>query len=123
MNRAEAAVQLAVMDRVSNPENLTVVKGIQDVAVKTHAIAAGIVPGALGFISQNEFSVVPRTSAVSGTVEAVRSTLQARWFPKGNILNVIPKAVTLFAEGTDGVIQDVLHAGGSKNGYVISTAA
>lgn len=122
MNRLEATLELAKLDRVSTPDNVTVTKGIQDVAVKTHAIVAGIVPSALGFISKNDFQVVPRTSAVSATMAAVHSTWQARWFAPGNPLNLAAKAATLVTEGGDAVAQDLLHLGGSDNGYVITTA-
>lgn len=123
MNRAEAAIELATRDRVTEPGSGPRFKTLQDGLVKAHAAYANLFPSVLGAVSQNEFRVIPRSSPVAGTVEAVRSALKARWFQEGNPLNIIPKAVTLATEGIDGVLQDAFHAGGSGNGYVITTAA
>lgn len=123
-SRLEAAWELMKNDRVSAPGKEYTVGGmVRDGAAKTYDAISNIVPSALGFISDNEFEAIPRTNAVSGTIEAVRSTLKARWFAKGNPLNLVAKGVTAVTEGTDGVIQDVLHIGGGDRGYVITTAA
>lgn len=123
-SRFEAAWELVKNDRASAEGKEYTAGGlVRDGAVKTYDAISNIVPSALGFISKNEFEAIPRTSAVSGTIEAVRSTLKARWFAKGNPLNIIPKAVTAITEGTDGVVQDILHIGGGDRGYVITTAA
>lgn len=123
-SRFEAAWELVKNDRASAEGKEYAAGGlVRDGAVKTYDAISNIVPSALGFISKNEFEAAPRTNAVSGTIEAVRSTLKARWFAKGNPLNIIPKAVTAITEGTDGVMQDILHIGGGDRGYIITTAA
>lgn len=123
MNRAEAAWELVKKDRASEPGKITFGGVARDVAVKGYDAFSSVVPAALGFISDNQFEVVPRSSPIAGTIQAVRSTLKARWFKKGNPLNLVAKAVTGMTEGTDGVIQDLLHIGHSKEGYVVRTAA
>ena len=123
MNRAEAAWELIKSDRTTNPGESSAVGFVRDAAVKGYDAISGVVPAALGVISNNQFEVVRRSSPVSATQEAVRSTLMARWFSKGNPLNLVAKVVTGAAELTDGVAQDILHLGGSKNGSVVRTAA
>lgn len=123
MNRAAATWELIKKDRASEPGKLTPWGVTRDVAVKGYGAYSGIVPSALGLFSDNQFDVVPRSSPIAGTIEAVRSTLKARWFKKGNPLNLAAKVVTGITEGTDGLIQDVLHIGRSKEGYVVRTAA
>ena len=124
MNRLDAAWELIKQDRASEPGNITAPKAVQDVAIKTYDAVSNAVPAVLGFLSDNEFEVKPRTHALSGTTAAIGSTLKARWFNKGNPLNIVPKAITAITEGTDGLIHDVLHiGGGNKNGYVLHTAA
>lgn len=123
-SRFEAAWELIKEDRASAPGKEYTAGGmVRDAAVKTYDAMSNVVPSVLGVISNNEFEAAPRTNAVSGTIEAVRSTLKARWFQKGNPLNIVPKVVTGLTEGTDGVMQDILHIGGGDRGYVIKTAA
>lgn len=121
-NRFEATVDLIKRDRVSAPGEDTVFGTLRDITVKTYDLISHALPAVLGAFSNNSFEVVPRRSAIDGTKEAIRSTLKARWFPKGNLFNVVPKFVTGFMEGTDGVVHDLLHMGkGNQNGSVLRT--
>ncbi len=123
MNRAEATWELVKEDRVHAPGKADGLDLAQDAVVKGYDALSGIVPSALGFISNNDFEVIKRDSPIAATREAVRSTLKARWFKKGNPLNLAAKVVTGITELTDGAIQDVLHLGDSQHGSVIRTAA
>ena len=121
-NRFEATVDLIKRDRVSAPGEDTVVGTLRDISVKVYDAISHAIPSVLGLFSNNTHEVVRRSSPVAGTIEAVRSTLKARWFPKGNLFNVVPKFVTGFMEGTDGVVHDLLHMGkGNQNGSVLRT--
>ena len=123
-SRFEAAWELVKNDRASAEGKDHTIGGItRNTTVKMYDFWSNIGPVLLSPLSDNEFEAVPRTNAISGTIEGVRSTLKARWFAKGNPLNIIPKAVTAITEGTDGVVQDILHIGGGDRGYVITTAA
>jgi hypothetical protein len=119
MNRAEATWELIKTDRASAPGKVTVPGAVQDAAVKGYGAISNALPALMTPLDQNDYSVVARTSPISATVNSVRNTLKARWFNKGNPLNLIPKAIAAVTETTDGAIQDILHLGGSKNGSVI----
>lgn len=122
MNRAEAAWELIKTDRASDPGKLTPWSVTRDVVVKGYDAFSGALPATLGIVSDNQFEVVPRTNPIAATSQAIRSTLKARWFPKGNPLNLAAKVVTAVTETTDGMIQDVLHLGKGSNGSVVRTA-
>jgi hypothetical protein len=121
MNRAEAAWNLVKNDRVSEAGKAHGLDRVQDAAVKGYDTISNVVPAVLSPLSNNQFEVVQRTNPIAGTIEGVRSTLKARWFPRGNPLNIIPKGIEAVTGLTDGLVHDVLHLGGSGNGYVIRT--
>lgn len=122
MNRAEASVELLKTDRVGSSDG--VIEGTESILAKSHDLLANVIPAALTPIDQNEYTVVPRGgNLIAGTMERTRSTLMARWFRKGNPLNVIPKALAAVTEIPDGIIGDILHAPGGGQGTVLHTAA
>ncbi len=124
MNRAEASWELLKQDRISRPgSNNTVADYLGDVVVKTHDVLANAIPSLLTPIDRNSYEVVDRTSPITATVQRVRSALHARWFNKGNPLNVVAKAATAIMEIPDGVISDALHLLSGENGKVLRTAA
>lgn len=108
-----------MQDRASDPGVVTVPGAVQDIAVKGYGAFSNALPALMTPLDRNTYSVVPRNHAISGTTNALRNALKARWFNKGNPLNVIPKAISAVTEVTDGAIQDLLHLGGSRNGSVI----
>jgi len=124
MNRAQASWELIKQDRMSEPGGSnTALEYAGDVAVKAHDVLSNIFPSILTPIDQNSYEVVDRTSPISATVQRVRSTLKARWFAKGNPLNLVAKGVTALTELPDGIISDAAHLFHGGKGKVLRTAA
>jgi hypothetical protein len=121
LNRAQAAWELFKQDDVTVPGDPSVVDDIATVGVKAYDGVSGLLPALLTPINKNSYEVVPRTGPVTNTIQSVRSMFMARWFGKGNPLNLIPKVVSAFTEVPDGLIQDGLHLFGRGSGYVVRT--
>ncbi len=121
MNRARATYELIKKDRVTTPGQEDNFGRVQDVAVKVHDGFANVLQTLISPISKNEYAVVNRDSPVAGTREAIRSTIHARWFEKGNPLNVIPKVAEGAMSFPDALVSDALHIGDDGNGKVIKT--
>ncbi len=117
MNRAQATIELIKRDSVTPGRPAHGLDRFQNGLIKVHDGISGIGPSITGLISKNRFQVMERTSPVSGTINSIQNTLRARWFAKGNPLNILAKAVTGFMELPDGPLSDALHLGGK--GHIV----
>ena len=113
LNRMQATWELLKRDERGGP--------VGNLAVKAHDAISNAIPALVSPIlnRHNTYEVAPRTGDFSGTINGVRNALHARVFQKGNPLNGFAKAAELAIGGLDGLVSDVMHFAGSKNGYVI----
>jgi len=126
MNRASASWELIKNDRVSTSGQEGVIGHVWDGVTKAHDAISNAIPSLLTLIDQNSYEVVDRAShggPLAGTIQSIRSTLKARVFPKGNILNLPYKAIVGLMAIPDGALSDALHRFEGGNGSVLRTAA